>query len=133
MKVTKDVILDLLPLYQEGEVSADSRRLVEEFLSQDPELKERVKVSGVQVSARTLVRRELDDALSAMEKAKAALRYQKWMQFWAILFSLMPLSHMYRKGDFQFVLVRDLPWMAVLMWVAAVVFWVLYWRTWRIT
>jgi len=133
MKVTKDVILDLLPLYQEGEVSADSRRLVEEFLSQDPELKERVKVSGVQVSARTLVRRELDDALSAMEKAKAALRYQKWMQFWAILFSLMPLSHMYRKGDSQFVLVRDLPWMAVLMWVAAVVFWVLYWRTWRIT
>ncbi|MBM3761958.1 MAG: zf-HC2 domain-containing protein [Acidobacteria bacterium] len=81
MKVTKDVILDLLPLYQEGEVSADSRRLVEEYLSQDPELKERVKVSGVQVSARTLVGRELDDALSAMEKAKAALRYQKWMQF----------------------------------------------------
>jgi len=40
---------------------------------------------------------------------------------------------MYRKGEFQFVLVRDLPWMAVLMRVAAVVFWVLYWRTRRIT
>ena len=38
MNVTKDVILDLLPLYYSDEASNDSRTLVEEQLQQDPEL-----------------------------------------------------------------------------------------------
>ena len=35
--VTREVISDLWPLYLSGDVSPDSRRLVEEFLSADPE------------------------------------------------------------------------------------------------
>lgn len=35
--VTRDVISDIWPLYVSGDVSADTRRLVEEFLSGDPE------------------------------------------------------------------------------------------------
>jgi len=38
MKITRDVILDLLPLYLANEVSADTRALVEEYLETDPEL-----------------------------------------------------------------------------------------------
>ena len=38
MEVTRDVILDLLPLYLDGEVSADTRELVEKFLATDPGL-----------------------------------------------------------------------------------------------
>lgn len=38
MEVTRDVILDLLPLYLDGEVSADTRVLVEKFLGADPGL-----------------------------------------------------------------------------------------------
>ena len=38
VEVTRDVILDLLPLYQADEVSADTRTLVEEFLETDQEL-----------------------------------------------------------------------------------------------
>jgi len=38
MKVTKNIIIDLLPLYLADEVSADSRTLVEEYLETDPEL-----------------------------------------------------------------------------------------------
>ena len=37
-KVTRDVVLDLLPLYLAGEVSADTRTLVETYLESDPEL-----------------------------------------------------------------------------------------------
>lgn len=37
MKVTRDVIYDLLPSYFAGEVSADTRALIEEFLTTDPE------------------------------------------------------------------------------------------------
>ncbi|MFN7971850.1 MAG: hypothetical protein U0166_05810 [Acidobacteriota bacterium] len=38
MKVTKDVVIDLYPLYASGDASADSKALVEEFLRQDSEL-----------------------------------------------------------------------------------------------
>jgi predicted nucleic acid-binding protein len=39
MKVTREVIIDLLPLYVAGEVSEDSRKLVEAFLDQNEDLK----------------------------------------------------------------------------------------------
>ena len=37
MKVTREVIYDLLPAYFAGELSADSRTLIEEFFASDPE------------------------------------------------------------------------------------------------
>ena len=39
MEVTRNVVLDLLPLYVDGEVSADTRALVEAYLEIDPGLK----------------------------------------------------------------------------------------------
>ncbi len=38
MDVTRDVILDLLPLYLANEVSADTRTLVKKYLETDPRL-----------------------------------------------------------------------------------------------
>ena len=38
MKVTRNVVLDLLPLYLADEASSDTRALVESFLETDPEL-----------------------------------------------------------------------------------------------
>jgi hypothetical protein len=37
MKVTRDVIYDLLPGYFAGDISQDTRALVDQFLQQDPE------------------------------------------------------------------------------------------------
>jgi len=37
-EITKDVILDLLPLYLAGEVSEDTATLVKKYLESDPEL-----------------------------------------------------------------------------------------------
>ena len=37
MKVTRDVVYDLLPGYFAGDVSADTRALIDEFLATDPE------------------------------------------------------------------------------------------------
>ena len=38
MKITRNVILDLLPLYAADEVSADTRILIDSYLETDPEL-----------------------------------------------------------------------------------------------
>jgi hypothetical protein len=45
VKVTKDVILDLLPLYLEGEASADTCALVREFFEQNPEVEHLLRAS----------------------------------------------------------------------------------------
>ncbi len=42
MKVTRDVISDLWPLYSANDVSPDTRALVEEFLRGDPAFRERL-------------------------------------------------------------------------------------------
>jgi hypothetical protein len=38
MKITRNVILDLLPMFLADEVSADTKALVEEYLETDPDL-----------------------------------------------------------------------------------------------
>ncbi len=37
MKITRDVITDLLPVYSAGEASNDTRALIEEFLKENPD------------------------------------------------------------------------------------------------
>jgi hypothetical protein len=46
MKPTRDVILDLWPLYESGEASADTRALVEQHLREDPELARLLREAG---------------------------------------------------------------------------------------
>ena len=53
MKVTRDVILDLWPVYESGAASDDTSALVEEFLRQDPELARRIR-EGEETMSETL-------------------------------------------------------------------------------
>ncbi len=38
MKITRNVILDLLPMYLANEVSSETHTLIEKYLETDPEL-----------------------------------------------------------------------------------------------
>jgi anti-sigma factor RsiW len=46
MEITRDIVLDLLPLYLAGELSDDSRRVVEGYLKDDPKLSRQVEDLG---------------------------------------------------------------------------------------
>lgn len=48
MEITRNVILDLLPLYLADEVSDDTRELVEGYLQTDPELAEQAAQSDIE-------------------------------------------------------------------------------------
>ena len=54
MNVTREVILDLLPVYLSGEASPATRTLVEEYLRQDAELAQRIRVSMADNLARAV-------------------------------------------------------------------------------
>jgi len=45
--VTREVVSDLWPLYLSGAASPDTRRLVEEFLTGDPQLAQELRDAGV--------------------------------------------------------------------------------------
>jgi predicted nucleic acid-binding protein len=73
MEISREVILDLLPLYIAGEVSEDSRKLVEEYLDQDEELRrlaERIEKSELKEIP---MAEQIELSLDAYKKAN------KWM------------------------------------------------------
>ncbi len=87
MKVTRDVILDLLPLYIAEEASADTRILVEKYLEMDPELAD--------IAAQSAEMFQPDDSpipLTTEDQMKSYLEAKRFMfrrnLIWAILIGL---------------------------------------------
>ena len=71
MKITTDVILDLLPLYMADEVSADTRALIEEYLETDPQLMRLVKQSAaLELWPEVQVPLNQDDRMRIFRQAK---------------------------------------------------------------
>jgi hypothetical protein len=75
MEITRNVILDLLPMYLANEVSEDTRALVEKYLESDPEL--------ARVAEKTAALELQEDPpfpLTEEDKVKA-YRKTRWMMF----------------------------------------------------
>lgn len=116
MNVTREVVLDLLPVYLAGEASPATRTLVDEYLKQDPELARRVRLQETQGDNLT---RDLPAALPpelelrSLRRTRSLLGWQKWLFGLGIFFTVMPLSNESRFEDwhlkeFHFLL-RDYP------------------------
>jgi anti-sigma factor RsiW len=129
MNLTKDVILDLLPVYLAGESSAATRQLVEEFLKQDPELAEEIRrqmVENLAAVAPPAMPPELE--LRSLRRTRGVLARQQWLFGAAILFSLLPLSSggTFRDGRLtsDWMLLRDYPELAGISLAIAIGLWV---------
>jgi hypothetical protein len=71
MKITRNVILDLLPLYLADEVSEDTRALVEKYLKTDPQLAKVAKQSAaMELPGDIPVPITQDDKMKVYRKAK---------------------------------------------------------------
>lgn len=117
MTVTRQVIEDLLPLYEANEASPDTRRLVEDYLALHPDMH-----TGASF---TLPKLDPPDALErrALEHTQKWLALRNWILGLAIGFNLMPLASRFRGRTIDFLLYRDLPWLAVAAFVVAALFW----------
>jgi predicted anti-sigma-YlaC factor YlaD len=128
VKVTRDVINDLLPLYLEGEASADTRALVEAYLQGDEELARQVRAArderSPMMSAATVTTLSPDIERRALERTRTVLRWQKWTLALAIVLTALPFT----VGDIggrTFLMMRDVPGSAWLL-VPAAALWVRY-------
>ena len=79
MPVTRNVILDLLPLYLADEVSPDTRALVSEYLSRDPALADEVRRLQQAES-----KHEVPVPPDLEVQALARLRKQIALRYWAL-------------------------------------------------
>ena len=130
MNITRDVINDLLPAYLYGEVSADTRTLVHEFLQQNPEFARSVVPREKEVLEKAdLLKGTADMTLPpdhevrSLNRTKAMLQRRGWLFALALAFSLVPISFTFDGGRITWMMVRDVPRMAVAYWAVASVFW----------
>jgi hypothetical protein len=88
MKVTREVVIDLWPVYASGEASEDTRKLVDEFLREDPGLERELLEddSGERLRAVPVVL-EPDHEVQSLRRAKQAMLRREWPLFFAMLFS----------------------------------------------
>jgi len=114
MNVTREVVLDLLPLYLAGEASPATRALVEDYLRQDPELAQRIRLQWSESLAKA-VPSELppDLELRSLRRTRSLLGWQRWLFGLAITFTALSLSSEMswaggRFHEFHFLL-RDYP------------------------
>jgi len=94
MQVTREVIVDLLPVYLSGEASPATSALIEEFFRGDPDFAKRVRAQwteGLQRAAPPAMPPELE--LRSLKRTRRLLATQKWlfgvaMALTAVAFSL---------------------------------------------
>ena len=93
MNVTREVILDLFPVYLSGEASTATRTLVEEYLKQDTELAQRLRLQWADNFAAAVpsaLPPELE--LRSLRRTRKLLTLQSWLRGFGIFFTLLPFS-----------------------------------------
>lgn len=91
MEITRNVILDLMPLYMANEVSADTRALIEKYMETDPELaKIAKKLTAMEQPEDIPIPLTEEDKMEAYREAKQLL-FRRTV-IWAALIVFMVLS-----------------------------------------
>jgi hypothetical protein len=131
MKVTQEVILDLLPVYLAGEASPATRALIEEYMGQDPELAQRIRLQwadNLGKIAPSALPPDLE--LQSLRRTRALIGWQKWLFGFGICFTAIALTSQFsfQQGsikEFHF-LMRDFPAQFGSCAVLAIVCWTGY-------
>lgn len=128
MKITRDVISDLLPAYVSGEASADTRALVDELAAKDPEIAQLVESARQERSDPMLqhpVSLPPNLERETVTRTRAMLYRRSWMLALALFFTVLPFTFAFQKSNLTFLVLRDQPAFRI-FWVVAGFFWLDY-------
>lgn len=131
MNITKDIVTDLLPAYLSKECSEDTKRLIEDYLRNNPEFsKEIFRMTDVSVAGKAPVLLDQKDEMIAFQKTQRLIRRRTFFIAFAVFFSLLPFSF-FHTDKTTYWLFLEAPYSAVGYWVAGLIFWVLFFITKR--
>ena len=123
MKITRDVILDLLPVYLADEASDDTRALVEQFLADDPTLAKLVEQSHQEKWFGEIpVPLNKEHEMKSFEKTKRLLFQEKVFMALAIVTTLMMVAFRFGENGVEWLWI-DSPQVGGLMLIVAGLFW----------
>ena len=131
MNITREVIMDLLPVYLAGEASLATRVLVEEFLAQDPELAQEVRsLKQTDPLKTTLLELPPELELRSLRRTRSLLSWQRWLFGLGIGFSAIALTSEFsfkegRLREFHF-LIQDYPSQFGMCLLLALACWIAY-------
>ncbi len=136
-----DVLRDLVSLYLAGEASAGTIALVEAHLRERPDLAREVTQSsrllasagapaGASAGARSSPPSPREPDLVALATMQMLLRRRQMSLGLGIFLALLPFSF-YSNGGRPLILIRELPWLAVPMFLASAIAWWIFFRTRR--
>lgn len=131
-----DVLRDLVSLYLAGEASAGTTALVEAHLRERPDLAREVTQSSRLLApvgapsrpAAPSTPREPD--LTALATLQKLIRWRQTSLGLGIFLALLPFS-VYSNHGRPLILIRELPWLAVPMFLGSAIAWWIFFRTRR--
>lgn len=122
MSVTRDVIVDLLPLYVSGEVSADTKALVDRYLQDDPELARSVAAAKAFELPPTPAPAPSAEK-AALDETRRLLKTRSSTLAMAVLFTALPFAFTFDGSGITFLLIRDQPVVGSAWLFTAAVLW----------
>lgn len=126
MKVTRDVIYDLLPAYFSGDISPDTKALVDEFLEQDPEFRrmmERFRTMFVEPrSGSTAGAGSLRGEKVTFERARSELRKRSELHGYRLAFGIAGIFVLFVASQRVFVVQAPGIWMIALVFLTVAVY-----------
>lgn len=131
MKLTRDVVRDLMTVVYAGEASADSRRLVEEFLAGDPELAREAAAMGAAFALPATPPPAPTAEKVTLDATRQLLKLRSSTFAVALFFTLLPFSIVVQNSRVTFLLIRDAPVVGIVWWATAALMWTWHWRVRR--
>lgn len=121
MTISRDVIIDLLPLYLAGEASPDSVRVIATYLESDPSLAAEVRRQQSVATPRQAMPVRPDLELVALHRARRMLALRQWSFGLALFFTALSLSVEFRSDASGLHEMRSLvvAYFATLWWLPA--------------
>jgi len=131
MKVTRDVVKDLLPVYSAGEASSDTRALVEDWLRTDAELARQVeRADRITLPEAPALPPTLEK--HALDRTRRHFRRRSVFLGFTIYVSTLPLSITFGSKGYEGLLIDEWPERIVVIAIALGL-WAIYWRVFRST
>ena len=130
-EISRDVIMDLLPVYLSGEASADTRTLIDTYMKQNPEFARTIRTESKVVFPRLDGSSLTEDReMAALRRTKRLLHRRAWHLGLAILFSGLAFSFQFGPEGIKWTW-QESPPLAVASGIIGIVFWILYFRSRR--
>jgi hypothetical protein len=123
MKLTDDVMKDLLVVYLSGEASADTKALVEAYAREHPGFNDLIQAAGAETAPAAATPGK-DVEMKSLQMVRQFVFLRSLFIGMGIAATLIPFTFVIRNGEMTFLMMRDVPGIAPASWAIAAASWV---------